>query len=78
MVKAYELPPGLRFDVGGQIREQEEVNAAIFGALALAVIFIYIVLASQFGSFLQPIAIMASLPLSIVGVMLRCCLPRRR
>ncbi len=70
MVKAYELPPGLRFDVGGQIREQEEVNAAIFGALALAVIFIYIVLASQFGSFLQPIAIMASLPLSIVGVML--------
>ncbi len=70
MVKAYELPPGLRFDIGGQIREQEEVNAAIFGALALAVIFIYIVLASQFGSFLQPIAIMASLPLSIVGVML--------
>ena len=70
LVKAYELPPGLRFDVGGQIREQEEVNAAIFGALALAVIFIYIVLASQFGSFLQPIAIMASLPLSIVGVML--------
>ncbi len=70
MVKAYELPPGLRFDVGGQIREQEEVNAAIFGALALAVIFIYIVLASQFGSFLQPLAIMASLPLSIVGVML--------
>ena len=70
MVKAYELPPGLRFDIGGQIRDQEEVNAAIFGALALAVIFIYIVLASQFGSFLQPIAIMASLPLSIVGVML--------
>ncbi len=70
MVKAYELPPGLRFDIGGQIRDQEEVNSAIFGALALAVIFIYIVLASQFGSFLQPIAIMASLPLSIVGVML--------
>jgi multidrug efflux pump subunit AcrB len=46
------------------------VNAAIFGALALAVIFIYIVLASQFGSFIQPVAIMASLPLSIVGVML--------
>jgi multidrug efflux pump subunit AcrB len=34
------------------------------------VIFIYIVLASQFGSFLQPIAIMASLPLSLIGVML--------
>jgi len=70
LVKRYELPPGLRFDVGGQIREQEEVNKAILGALALAVIFIYLVLASQFGSFLQPVAIMASLPLSVVGVML--------
>ncbi|OGA23998.1 MAG: nodulation protein NolG [Betaproteobacteria bacterium RIFCSPLOWO2_02_FULL_67_19] len=70
MVGAYPLPPGLRFDVGGQIQEQQEINAAILGALALAVIFIYIVLASQFGSFLQPVAIMASLPLSAVGVML--------
>ncbi|MGE5338379.1 MAG: efflux RND transporter permease subunit [Gemmatimonadota bacterium] len=70
LVKSYQLPPGLRFDVGGQIRDQQEVSAAIAGALALAVIFIYIVLASQFGSFIQPVAIMASLPLSIVGVML--------
>jgi hydrophobe/amphiphile efflux-1 (HAE1) family protein len=70
LVKSYELPPGLRFDVGGQIRDQQEVGAAIMSALLLAVIFIYIVLASQFGSFIQPVAIMASLPLSIVGVML--------
>ncbi|TSA14268.1 MAG: efflux RND transporter permease subunit [Betaproteobacteria bacterium] len=70
LIKAYDLPPGLRFDIGGQIKEQQEVNAAIFGALALAIIFIYIVLASQFGSFLQPLAIMVSLPLSVVGVML--------
>jgi len=70
LVRAYRLPPGLRLHVGGQIEDQQEVNAAIAGALALAVIFIYIVLASQFGSFLQPVAIMASLPLSIVGVML--------
>jgi multidrug efflux pump subunit AcrB len=70
LVRDYELPPGLRFDVGGQIRDQQEVGAAIMSALLLAVIFIYIVLASQFGSFIQPVAIMASLPLSIVGVML--------
>ncbi|OFZ99957.1 MAG: nodulation protein NolG [Betaproteobacteria bacterium RIFCSPLOWO2_02_67_12] len=70
LVRAYPLPPGLRFDVGGQIQDQQEINAAIVGALALAVIFIYLVLASQFGSFLQPVAIMASLPLSAVGVML--------
>ena len=70
LVKDYPLPAGLRFDVGGQIKDQQEVFGAILGALALAVIFIYIVLASQFGSFIQPLAIMVSLPLSIVGVML--------
>jgi hydrophobe/amphiphile efflux-1 (HAE1) family protein len=76
LVNSYELPTGLRFDVGGQIREQQEVNAAIIGALLLAVIFIYLVLASQFGSFFQPVAIMASLPLSIVGVMLALLLTK--
>jgi len=70
LVKSYPLPPGLRLAIGGQIEDQEEVNKAIVGALLMAVIFIYIVLASQFGSFVQPVAIMASLPLSIVGVML--------
>ncbi len=39
-------------------------------ALALGVVFIYLILASQFGSYLQPIAIMASLPLSLIGVLL--------
>jgi len=70
IVKATVLPQGYRFDVGGQAKEQGEIFGAIFAALGLAVIFIYIVLASQFGSFLQPIAIMASLPLSLIGVML--------
>ena len=70
LVKATALPPGYSFDVGGQTKEQQEVFAAMLGAMGLAVIFIYIVLASQFGSFVQPIAIMASLPLSLIGVML--------
>ena len=42
----------------------------------MAVIFIYLVLASQFGNFFQPFAIMASLPLSIVGVMLALLLTK--
>ena len=46
------------------------IFGGLLAAMALAVIFIYIVLASQFGSFLQPIAIMASLPLALIGVML--------
>jgi len=64
------LPPGFSFDVGGHMQQQAEAFRGLLGAMALAVIFIYIVLASQFGSFVQPIAIMASLPLSLIGVML--------
>jgi multidrug efflux pump subunit AcrB len=70
IVKAMQLPPGYRFDIGGDTKEQAEAFQGVLLALGAAVIFIYIVLASQFGSFLQPIAIMASLPLALIGVML--------
>ena len=64
LVDSIKLPPGFSFDVGGQTKEQQDAFGAMLAALGLSVIFIYIVLASQFGSFLQPLAIMASLPLS--------------
>ena len=70
LTETYVLPPGYSFDIGGQTKEQQDAFQAMLAAMALAVIFIYIVLASQFGSFLQPIAIMASLPLALIGVML--------
>jgi hydrophobic/amphiphilic exporter-1 (mainly G- bacteria), HAE1 family len=65
-----ELPPGYRFNVGGQTQEMNESFNAMLAALGMAVIFIYLILASQFGSFLQPLAIMASLPLALIGVFL--------
>jgi hydrophobe/amphiphile efflux-1 (HAE1) family protein len=67
LTDTFKLPPGYRFDIGGQSKDMAETGQAALGAMALAVIFIYIVLASQFGSFIQPIAIMASLPLSFFG-----------
>jgi multidrug efflux pump subunit AcrB len=70
LVDSTTLPPGYSFDIGGQTRDQQEAFAAMLAAMALAVTFIYIVLASQFGSFLQPIAIMVSLPLALLGVMI--------
>ena len=70
IVKETQLPPGYRFDLGGQTRDQQEAFVGVLFALGAAVIFIYIVLASQFASFLQPLAIMASLPLALIGVML--------
>jgi HAE1 family hydrophobic/amphiphilic exporter-1 len=62
------LPPGYRFDVGGQAKNQKESFEAAMAALGLAVIFIYLILASQFASYTQPVAIMASLPFSLIGV----------
>ncbi len=76
LIKETNLPPGFSFDVGGQTKEQEEAFGGMLAAMGLAAIFIYIVLASQFGSFLQPIAIMASLPLALIGVMLALLLWR--
>jgi len=70
LMKEIVLPPGVSFDIGGQMQQQAEAFGGLLAAMALAVIFIYIVLASQFGSFLQPLAIMASLPLALIGVML--------
>ncbi|MEI8030665.1 MAG: efflux RND transporter permease subunit [Comamonadaceae bacterium] len=65
-----ELPPGYRFNVGGQTQEMNESFSSMLAALGMAVIFIYLILASQFGSFVQPLAIMASLPLALIGVFL--------
>jgi HAE1 family hydrophobic/amphiphilic exporter-1 len=65
-----QLPPGYRFDQGGDGEMMAESGKYALIALGIAVIFIYLVLASQFGSYLQPLAIMASLPLSLIGVFL--------
>ncbi len=70
LVKETQLPPGYRFSIGGQQQDMIESFNAALAALGLAVIFIYLILASQFASFTQPIAIMASLPFSLIGVFL--------
>jgi HAE1 family hydrophobic/amphiphilic exporter-1 len=69
-VAALDLPAGVSLAQGGDGEMLEETIGSMIMALGLAVIFIYLVLASQFGSFLQPLAIMFALPLSLVGVML--------
>jgi HAE1 family hydrophobic/amphiphilic exporter-1 len=62
--------PGYRYQIGGSTKSMQESFGYALSALALAVIFIYMILASQFASFLQPIAIMSSLPLTLIGVFL--------
>ena len=65
-----KLPAGYRFVFGGSTKDMAESAAHAGQALLMAVILIYLILASQFGSFLQPIAIMMSLPMSLIGVFL--------
>jgi HAE1 family hydrophobic/amphiphilic exporter-1 len=64
------LPPGVSITLGGDAESQAEVFGAIFGALGLAILLMYLILVVQFGSFIDPLAIMMSLPLSLIGVML--------
>jgi hydrophobe/amphiphile efflux-1 (HAE1) family protein len=67
---AMQLPPGYRLQAAGQQQDMQESFQAAVAALGLAIIFIYLILASQFASFTQPLAIMASLPFSLIGVFL--------
>jgi HAE1 family hydrophobic/amphiphilic exporter-1 len=62
------LPSGFEILYTGEAEDMRESFGYIYDALILAVVFIYLILASQFGSFTQPLAIMLSLPLSLIGV----------
>ena len=70
------LPPGYRAVFTGDVQSLEETKGYVLEALALAVVFIYLILASLFGSFLQPLAIMLALPLSFIGVALALLLTK--
>ena len=63
-------PPGYRYAFGGSTKNMTESCNYALGALGLAIIFIYMILASQFRSFIQPMALMSSLPLTLIGVVL--------
>ena len=63
-------PPGYRYSFGGSTKNMTESFNYALGALGLAIVFIYMILASQFRSFLQPLALMSSLPLTLIGVVL--------
>jgi HAE1 family hydrophobic/amphiphilic exporter-1 len=64
------FPPGYRTVFGGDVQNLNETKGYVLEAILLAVIFIYLILASLFGSFVQPLSIMLALPLSFIGVAL--------
>ncbi|MEJ7688841.1 MAG: efflux RND transporter permease subunit, partial [Variovorax sp.] len=64
------FPPGYGWQFSGATKNMQESFGYAVSALALAIIFIYMILASQFKSFLQPLALMTALPLTLIGVVL--------
>lgn len=69
-VSKLALPAGYTISLGGETEQLAETGGYVVETLLLAIILIFLILASQFESFTQPIAIMLSLPLSLVGVLL--------
>ena len=64
------FPPGYKYQFSGSTKNMAESFGYAISALVMAVLFIYMILASQFKSFLQPLALMTSLPLTLIGVVL--------
>ncbi len=65
MLAGLNMPPTMSFRLQGQSKILDETTANLILAISLAMIFVYMVLASQFESFLQPIVIMLVLPISV-------------
>jgi HAE1 family hydrophobic/amphiphilic exporter-1 len=65
-----KLPPGYSYKFSGSTKDMAEAFGYAVSALVLAIVFIYMILASQFKSFLQPLALMTALPLTLIGVVL--------
>ncbi len=67
-LKALPTPPGFTFQMGGQIQQQREAFGSLKFTSVLAIILVYMVMASQFRSLLDPFIIMFSVPLGMIGV----------
>ncbi len=70
MLATVGLPPGVTAELGGEAAMQGEAFGDLYTALLLSIVFVYMVLASQFKSFTQPVIIMIALPLSVIGAIL--------
>jgi HAE1 family hydrophobic/amphiphilic exporter-1 len=70
LMAGVKLPYGLKMDIRGQSEEMAASFKSLLFALGLAVILVYLVMASQFESLLHPFVILFSIPLAAVGVSL--------
>ncbi len=69
-IAARVLPPGTRTQLAGQSREFRDSSGSLTFVFALAVVFIFLVLAAQFESFVHPLTILLTVPLAVVGAII--------
>ena len=70
LAQELDLPAGYRIYAGGNAIEMEETFDSLGMSLVLGILFIFLILAAQFESYIDPFAIMFSLPLAVVGAIL--------
>jgi multidrug efflux pump len=68
-IAATQLPAGIRRDLAGQSLEFRESSSSLYFLFGLAVVFIFLVLAAQFESFIHPLTILLAVPLAVVGAL---------
>lgn len=64
------LPNDVRTDLAGEMREFSESSGGLYFLFVIALLFIYLVLAAQFESFIHPLTILFSVPLAVFGALL--------
>ena len=76
LAKAMEFPPGYGLELGGAGQDQKELFTEMTIALVSGIGLMYLILVMQFGSFTAPLAVMLSLPLSLIGVVVALIVTR--
>jgi multidrug efflux pump len=70
LITQNDLPPGIKRELAGQSREYREASGSLYWLFALSVVFIFLVLAAQFESFIHPLTILLTVPLAVFGALL--------
>jgi len=70
IMESYHMPPGFTYELSGQNKEMETSLKSLTLAMVLAIFLVYIVMASQFESFLHPFLILFTIPMALIGVFL--------
>ena len=76
LARAIDFPEGYGLELAGASRDQQEVFTEMAIALVSGIALMYLILVMQFGSFTAPLAVMLSLPLSLIGVVVALLLTR--